>query len=141
MITDALKQTQENVWNVLLKIDTALVQKDATALEQLLSSDFIGAIPTGEYFTKTAYINHHCRPGVGIMFLAGEDISAGSIRIYDNTAIVNRRVHSQFKIPTGNVLEYDVQRIEVLVKNENGWEMASGQGTQVKPFIQNVQQN
>ena len=135
MITGSLKETQENVWNVLLKVDKALVQKDAEAFGQLLSGDFIGATPTGEYFTKAAYIRHHCKPGFGIMSLTEEDISNSSIRIYDNTAIINRRIHSQFKLPTGNVLEYDVQRIEVLVKNEDGWKMVSGQGTQVKPFM------
>ena len=112
-----------------------MVQKDAAVFEQLLSADFIGATPTGEYFTKTAYINHHCRPGFGIMSLTEEDIRDSSIRIYDHTAIINRRIHSQFKLPTGNVLEYDVQRIEVFVKNENGWKMVSGQGTQVKPLV------
>ena len=129
MITPVSNDTLTNVWNVLLKIEEALVKKDAAAFEQLLSGDFIGAIPTGESFTKDAYIHHHCRPGIGIMALTGQDINTSSIQFYGNTAIINRRVHSQFKLPVGNIIEYDVQRIEVFVKSEGEWKLVSGQGT------------
>jgi ketosteroid isomerase-like protein len=121
----------QEVWNTLLDIDKALVQKDATALEGLVSSDFIGAAPTGQSFKKDAYIQHHCKPGFGIMALSEEGIDDAAFRFYGDTAVVNRRAHSQFKLPTGNVVEYDVQRLEVLLKSDNQWQLVSGQGTQV----------
>ncbi|MEI9807443.1 MAG: nuclear transport factor 2 family protein [Bacteroidota bacterium] len=136
MIKETSSEIHKELWNVLLTIDKALVEKDALVFERLLSADFIGATPTGQFFTKTAYINHHCQPGFGIMALTGEDINTTSIRLYDNTAVVNRRVHSQFKLPTGNVLDYDVQRLEVFIKNGSEWVMVSGQGTQVSPLKQ-----
>ena len=63
-----------------------------------------------------------------------EDMDNTSIRLFGNTAVVNPKAHSQFKLPTGNVVEYDVQRIEVLVKVNDQWIMVSGQGTQVIPM-------
>ena len=133
MNTQTSNETLSNVWNVLLKIEKALVEKDAAAFELLLSDDFIGAIPTGESFTKAAYIHHHCKTVFGVIALAGEDINDSAVRFYNNTAVVNRRVHSQFKLPVGNLIEYDVQRIEVFVKRENEWQMVSGQGNDSKP--------
>ncbi|HEV7735850.1 MAG TPA: nuclear transport factor 2 family protein [Chlamydiales bacterium] len=127
----AQSTTVQQVWDVLLDIDKALVEKNAETLERLLSADFIGAAPTGQSFKKDAYIQHHCKPGFGIMALTEEDLDAAAIRCYGNTAVVNRRVHSQFKLPTGNVLEYDVQRLEVLLKSNDEWKLISGQGTQV----------
>lgn len=130
MVTTIAEQTQQ-VWNSLLKIDKALVEKDAAILESSLSTDFMGGTPTGALFPKAAYIAHHCKPGFGIMSLTEEDVSAATIRFFDNTAVVNRRVRSQFKLPTGVVLEYDVQRIEVLTEKNNEWQLVGGQGTQV----------
>ncbi|HTD94469.1 MAG TPA: nuclear transport factor 2 family protein [Chitinophagaceae bacterium] len=123
--------TVQEVWDVLLNIDKALVEKNAVELERLISPDFIGAAPTGQSFTKEAYIQHHCKPGFGIMALTEEGIDATAIRFYGNTAVVNRRAHSQFKLPAGNLVEYDVQRLEVLLKANNEWQLVSGQGTQV----------
>jgi hypothetical protein len=140
MVTDVLTETRHHVWKTLLDIDRALVEKNAQALESALSPDFIGAIPTGEVFKKTLYIDRHCRPGLGIIALSGEDITQAAIRFYGNTAVINRRVHTQFKLPTGNVLDYDVQRTEVLVKENQVWQLVSGQGTRIIPIDQPINQ-
>jgi hypothetical protein len=134
MITETTEEASKKIWSVLLRVERALVEKNATEFEQLLSADFIGATPTGASFTKTAYINHHCKPDFGIVALTGNDMNATTIRIYNDTAVVNRRVHSRFKLPTGKILDYDVQRIEVLIQQNNEWLMVSGQGTQVIPL-------
>jgi hypothetical protein len=126
-------EDHEEIWNVLLRIDKALVQKDAAAFEQLLAADFVGAIPTGASFAKAAYISHHCNNNFGVVALAEEEMNAASIRLYHNSAVVNRRVHAHFKSPAGNLTEYDVQRIEVLLKIDHEWKLVSGQGTQVMP--------
>lgn len=122
------------VWNVLLKFEKALVEKDRGTLDELLDPDFIGATPMGESFTKNDYINHHCIPGFGILALTGAGADSSSIRFFNETAVINRRVHSQFKLAVGDVLEYDVQRIEVFVKKEGRWRVVSGQGTRVVPL-------
>ncbi|HLA59627.1 MAG TPA: nuclear transport factor 2 family protein [Puia sp.] len=134
MITETKEEARKKIWPVLLRVEKALVEKNASELEQLLSADFIGATPTGAFFTKTAYISHHCKPGFGIVALTADDMNATTIRIYNDTAVINRRVHSRFKLPTGKILDYDVQRIEVLVQQNNEWRMVSGQGTQVIPL-------
>ncbi|HEX5025093.1 MAG TPA: nuclear transport factor 2 family protein [Agriterribacter sp.] len=126
----------QQIWDTLLVIDNALVQKDAAVFEKLLSADFVGAIPTGAYFKKEAYIHHHCNINFGVISLTEDHINASSIRLYNDTAVVNRRVHAHFKLPAGNIIEYDVQRIEVLVKISDRWVMVSGQGTQVMPMAQ-----
>lgn len=134
MITQTTEDARKKIWSVLLRVEKALVEKDASVLDQLLSADFIGVTPTGASFTKMAYINHHCKPGFGIIALSGNDIDKTSIRIYNDSAVINRRVHSRFKLPTGNILEYDVQRIEVFVHKNYEWLVVSGQGTQVIPL-------
>jgi hypothetical protein len=133
MIPQVKGEDLKAVWQVLLRLEKALVEKNPAELERILAADFIGAIPTGESFSKTAYINHHCTPGFGIVALSGQDMEASDIRMYNDTAVINRKVHSHFKLPTGLLLEYDVQRIEVFVKQNNKWLMVSGQGTKVLP--------
>lgn len=134
MISIELTDDQQEVLNTLLTIDNALVKKDTAVFEQLLAPDFIGTVPTGAFFTKHAYIEHHCHNNFGITSLACDNINNCNIRFYNDTAIVNRRVHAHFKLPVGNVVEYDVQRIEVLIKSNNQWTLVSGQGTQVIPI-------
>ena len=136
MTTETLNRDQIQIWNILSRIQDALINKDAAALDELHTADFIGAIPTGNSFAKEEYVKHHCNPHFGIVSLTNEDISKASIRFYNNTAVVNRRVHSQFKLPTGNIIDYDVQRIEVFIKTSGEWKLVSGHGTQVKPLGQ-----
>ena len=129
------KEDHQEIWDTLSNVERALVEKDATAFDKLLSTDFVGASPTGASFGKSAYINHHCNNPFGVMAVVDEGMEAASIRVYQNTAVVNRRVHAHFKFPAGNITEYDVQRIEVLIKQDDQWQMVSGQGTQVMPLI------
>ena len=136
MITTTTDERSSNVLHMVLELEKALVQKDAAAMGQLLTEDFIGANPTGEWYTKNDYITFHCKPGAGIMALNEVDKNATAIRFYNDTAVINRRVRSQFKLPTGDIMEYDVQRIEVVVKKNNEWKIASGQGTKVIPIPQ-----
>ena len=131
MSSSVLSADQKQVWETVSLISAALVQKNAAIFEELLMPDFIGATPTGAFFDKAGYITHHCNSNFGVVGLSEPNIEDASIRLYDNTAVVNRRVHSHFKPPVGDVVEYDVQRIEVLVKVNGEWKMASGQGTQV----------
>ena len=122
---------KEKIWNTLLQFEKALVEKDSVQLKALLVNDFIGAIPTGRSFTKDAYIRHHCQPGMGLMNLNAGDMSTASIRIYNNTAIINRSVSVKRKEPSGTVVDVVVQRIEVFLKENGTWKIAAGQGTQV----------
>jgi len=126
----------QEIWDTLLLIDKALAKKNATVFENLLSADFVGTIPTGDYFNKQEYIQHHCNNNFGVTSIIEDDINEDSIRFYNDTAVVNRRAHTHFKLPGGNIIEYDVQRIEVLVKINYQWVVVSGQGTQVMPMVQ-----
>ena len=47
--------------------------------------------------------------------------------------IINRMAHGHFKLQDGNIIEYDVKRIEVLAKVNDKWLLVSRQGTQVAP--------
>jgi hypothetical protein len=131
MSSTVLNSDQKQVWDTVVRVSEALIQKDAQAFENLLTADFVGATPTGAFFDKAGYINHHCNSNFGVVGLSEANIDDASIRLYNNTAVVNRRVHSYFKPPVGDVVDYDVQRIEVLVKVDGEWKMASGQGTKV----------
>lgn len=140
MLTETFADSRTDVWNVMIKLENALINKDPFELDELIADDFIGATPTGEAFDKMSYIKHHCIPGFGIMALSGQDMEASNIRLYNDTAVINRRVHSQFKIPNGELLEYDVQRIEVFAKINDEWQLVSGQGTKVIPVNKSVLQ-
>jgi hypothetical protein len=122
---------KEKVWQLIVKLDHLLVLKDSAQLNPLILDDFIGTIPSGEYFGKLAYISYHCRPNLGLISLTGQNQDSASIRIFGNTAIVNRRVHAQLRLPNGSTPDFDVQRMEVCVKQNGNWFIASGQGTQV----------
>ena len=122
---------KDKVWNLVVQFEKALVAKDSVQLDKLLVKDFVGATPTGMSYNKQEYIRFHCKPNIGLMNLQTGDMMAASIRFYGNTAIVNRRVSVQRKDPTGTMIDATIQRIEVLIKENNQWIFASGQGTQV----------
>ena len=122
---------KEKVWELIVQLDNAIVSKDANKLNQVLTTGFVGVIPTGEVFTKNNYISYHTKPGVGITALTGHDINTATIRVSPTIAIVNRRLHVKVKAPDGNETENDVQRIEICIKENSRWLIASGQGTRV----------
>ena len=64
-------------------------------------------------YPKKEYSSFLCRAGVGLMKINTGDMNAATIRIYDNSAIVNRRVPVQRKDATGKIEDETVQRIEV----------------------------
>jgi hypothetical protein len=119
------------VWQKLLQIDKALVEKNAVVLDDLLIDDFVGAVPTGASFNKIKYIQHHCENQFGLIQITEEPMQAASIRLYDTTAVINRRVHAHFQLPNGNIMQNNVQRTEVFTKVKDQWLMVSGQGTWV----------
>ena len=122
---------KEKVWELILQLDNAITNKDSNKLKQILTAGFIGVIPTGEMFTKNNYISYHIKPGGGLTVLTGHDINNATIRVSPTIAIVNRRVHAKIKTPDGSENEFDVQRIEVCLKENGRWLIASGQGTRV----------
>ncbi len=122
---------KEKVWELIVQLDNAIVNKDSNRLKQILTPGFIGVIPSGEAFTKSNFISHYIKPGVSITSLTGQDINSATIRVSPTIAIVNRRVHAKVKIPDGSENGYYVQSMEVCIKENGRWFIASGQGTQV----------
>lgn len=121
---------KEKVWDLVVSLDNALVAKDSIRLGTLLTDDFIGAVPTGQTYKRLAYIQFHCRPHVGLLSIK-EKPETANIRIYGNTAIVNRRVEVVRAGQDGSSKELTVQRIEVCVLQNGKWYVAAGQGTEV----------
>lgn len=121
----------DETWKVILALDAALVKKDSSQLKKLLADDCVGSIPSGKLFTKQAYISYHCRPGAGLVDLKQYPGGEALIRTYGDVGIVNRKVHATLKRPDGSLVEFDVQRIEVCVRNNNTWQLVSGQGTEI----------
>jgi hypothetical protein len=121
---------RDHVWNLVVSLDDALVKKDSIRLYSLLTEDFIGAVPTGQSYTRPMYIRFHCKPDVGLVSIE-EEGSEAFVRMYGNSAIVNRRVRVVRKAPDGSARELTVQRIEVCVLVNGSWYVASGQGTEV----------
>jgi ketosteroid isomerase-like protein len=122
---------KEKVWELIVQFDNAIVNKDSSKLKQILTPGFVGVVPSGEVFTRSNYISHHIKPGVGLTALTGQDINNATIRVSPTIAIVNRRVHVKIKTPDGSENDFDVQRIEVCLKENGRWLIASGQGTRV----------
>ena len=124
---------KEKVWQLIVRFDNLLVAKDSAALNSMMTDDFVGTILTGDYFKKAAYISHHCVRNAGFTALTGQDINSAYIRVYGNTAIINRRVHARIKFPDGTSPEFDMQRLEVFIRQNGNWLLASAQGTVVNP--------
>ena len=122
---------KEDAWKLILSLNDALVKKDSSRLKILLAEDFVGSIPSGKVFSKQEYIRYHCKPDVGLVDLKEYPKEDAIIRIYDEVAIVNRKVHAKLKRPDGSLAEFDVQRTEVCVRKSDRWQLASGQGTEV----------
>ncbi len=129
--TTNAQSAKDEVMNLVVSLDNSIVKKDSVKIKSLLSEDFIGTIPTGESFSKDLYIRFHCRPNVGLMSINGIDKDKTSIRLYGNSAVVNRRVHVSKKGPDGSLRSFDVQRIEVCIQQKGRWYIAAGQGTEV----------
>ena len=129
--TTNAQSAKDEVMNLVVSLDNSIVKKDSVKIKSLLSEDFIGTIPTGESFSKDLYIRFHCRPNVGLMSINGIDKDKTSIRLYGNSAVVNRRVHVSKKGPDGSLRSFDVQRIEVCIQQQGKWYIVAGQGTEV----------
>ncbi len=125
----------DDIVKLVADLDRALVAKDSVTLNRLLTDDFLGAIPSGAAFSKAEYIAHHCRPGVGLQALDSSKHPPATVRVFGDTAVVNRRVHARLRFPDGAEREFDVQRIEVFVGVNGAWTLASGQGTEVNPEL------
>lgn len=121
----------QDVWDTLSIIDRALVEKNTAVLNDLLSEDFTGVIPTGAVFAKEPYIGHHCNSPFGLIELREEDISSAVIRLAGESVIVNRKVAAKLKLPPGNILSYEVQRTEILISKNGRWLLAGGHGTKL----------
>lgn len=131
-VTSSFGQSEkEKIYNLIISFEKALVNKDSVKLKNLLSEDFIGAIPSGDWFNKRDYIKYHCRPGIGLSDLKTEPLEKTNIRIYNSTAIVNRRVSVVRVWPDGQRENLEVQRLEVCIKQKGEWRIVSGQGTRV----------
>jgi hypothetical protein len=122
---------KKKVWNLVVQLEQSLVAKDSAGLHKLLRPDFVGATPMGWVYRKEEYIWFHCRPGIGLMNLQTGTMDNAIIRIYGNTAIVNRPVKVQRKEADGKLVDVTIQRIEVLIKENGEWLLASGQGSQL----------
>src|SRR5664279_5087781 len=123
------QSAKDEVLNLVVSLDNSIVKKDSLKIKSLLSEDFIGTIPTGESFPKNLYIRFHCRPNVGLVSINGIDKAKTSVRLYGNSAIVNRRVHVSKKAPDGSLRSFDVQRIEVCIQQKGRCYIASCQCT------------
>ncbi len=125
------QSTKDEVLNLVISLDSSIIKKDSVKLKSLLTEDFIGTIPTGESFSRNLYIRFHCRPNVGLISINGIDKDRTSVRLYGNSAVVNRRVHVSKKAPDGSLRSYDVQRIETCIQRKGRWYISTGQGTEV----------
>jgi ketosteroid isomerase-like protein len=121
----------DDIANLVRDLDRAIVAKDEKALGRLLADDFVGVIPSGLSLSKSEYIAHHCRPGIGLQALDATRHPPAQVRIVGDGAVVNRRVHARLRAADGSEREFDVQRIEVFVRVDGLWRLASGQGTEV----------
>ncbi len=125
------QSAKDEVLNLVVSLDNSIVKKDSLKIKSLLTEDFRGTIPDGESFPRDKYIRFHCKPNVGLLSINSIDKDKTFVRLYGNTAIVNRRVHVSKKAPDGSVRSFDVQRIEVCIQQQGKWYIAAGQGTEV----------
>ena len=113
-------------------LDAALLAKDASAILDLLDTDFVGVVPSGLTLARGAYVVFHTRPDEGLVSIepaAGEPVA---VRLFDGGfAVVNRRASVRRANGSGQVEAFDVQRIEVLRLDAGRWRIVSGQGTRV----------
>jgi hypothetical protein len=120
---------KEKIWQVITQMETSIATKDSIQLKKLLHTDFVGISSWGWLFLKDDYISFHCRKDYGSVAITPGNINDSIIRIYGNTAIVNRQTLFQRKDPGGG--QVMIRRIEVLIKEADQWLIISGQGTEI----------
>ena len=126
---------EHSVMAAVRELDALLVRKDAVGLARLLVEDFVGAIPTGEWFGRDAYVAYHCRPNEGLTSIEIAPGTTPIVRVLDDRfAVVNRRVSVTRRTPDGREQAFAVQRIEVLSRDGGRWHIVSGQGTAAGPL-------
>lgn len=114
-------------------LDTALVARDAPALGALLERDFVGTVPSGVALSRDAYIAFHTRHKEGLVAIEPAAGTEPTVRVLDGRfAVVNRRVAVRRADPAGVVEGFEVQRIEVLRRDDDRWRIVAGQGTRVQ---------
>jgi len=128
----AQKATEKQNVNYLLKqMDKAVASKDSVTLKKILAEDFVGSIPNGQSFNKKSYITFHCSPQSKVRELKEESTADWNVRLFGNTAVVNRTVTSLVKTTSNKPVEIHLQRLEVCVKIKDKWLVIAQQGTEV----------
>jgi hypothetical protein len=120
-----------NVIKLIKQYDKALTKKDSVTLKKILTDDFIGSIPNGQRFDKKSYISYLCSPTSRVRELKEETTNSWNIKIVKDCAIVNRFVTYFVKTGAKKQVEIKIKKLEVCLKINKNWMMASVQGTEV----------
>ena len=122
---------RDNVIKLIKQYDKALTKKDSVTLKKIFTDDFIGSIPNGQSFDKKSYISYHCSPTSRVRELKEEATNSWNIKIVKDCAIVNRFVTYFAKTGAKKQVEIKIKKLEVCLKINKKWIMASVQGTEV----------
>jgi hypothetical protein len=129
--TIAQQTGKQSVINLLKQMDKAVAGKDSVTLKKILADDFVGSIPNGQSFNKKNYITFYCNPQSKVRELKEEPATNWNVRLFGNTAVVNRTVTSLVKTTSNKPAEVHLQRLEVCVKIKDKWLITAQQGTEV----------
>src|SRR5512136_40279 len=82
---------EDAVLAAVRELDALLVRKDSAGLRRMLVEDFVGAIPTGEWFRRDDYVAYHCRPDEGLTSIEIAPGTTPIVRVLDTRfAVVHR---------------------------------------------------
>jgi hypothetical protein len=121
---------EETIRAVQAEFDTAELQADRTALQRLLTDDFLSIGPKGFLLTKQEWIDRH-----GHFRYHALEISEVDVRLYDHTAIVRnvQRNHATYK---DQDIQIAVRVSQTWVDQGGHWQLA---GIQFSPLAEQRQ--
>ena len=104
-------------------------KNDPSFLEQHATDDYVGITGMGDIVTKNQAVQEMRSGKMRYQSLQPRDIN---IRVYGNTAIVNREATVSF-VRNGKPVSGDYRSTRVWVKQDGNWKIASFESTPIRP--------
>jgi len=123
-------KSEQEVRQAIEKYRTALLQRDAPALEKIWADDYIFVNASGEVLTKAQRLAN-AKSGATTLDSINEEENI-TVRVYQNSAVATSRVTIKGQY-AGQPTSGQYRSTHVWVKGTAGWQLVSNQLTALPP--------
>ena len=123
-------KSEQEVRQIIEKYRTALLKRDASALEKIWADDYVFVTAAGDVLTKAQRLEN-VKSGATTLDSINEEENI-TVRVYQNSAVATSRVTIKGQY-SGQPTSGQYRSTHVWVKGPAGWQLVSNQLTTLAP--------